>query len=57
MHQYQEQFKTRGFTDGRLAHAGFPGGSVVESPPVSAGDTAPIPELGRASGEANGSRL
>ena len=32
----------------------FPGGSVVENPPVNAGDTGLIPGLGRSPGEGNG---
>ena len=39
---------------------GFPGGSVVESPPANAietGDTGSIPESGRSPGEGNGNPL
>ena len=39
---------------------GFPGGSVVENPPVSAGDTGVsglIPGSGRSPGEGNGNPL
>ena len=37
---------------------GFPGGSLVKTPPANAGDTGSIiPELGRSSGEGNGSPL
>ena len=44
----------------QLQHAGslgFPGGTVVENPPVSAGDMGLIPELGRSPGEGNGNPL
>ena len=44
----------------QLQHAGslgFPGGTVVENPPVSAGDLGLIPELGRSPGEGNGNPL
>ena len=33
---------------------GFPGGSVVKTPPVNAGDAGSIPGLGRSRGEGNG---
>ena len=36
---------------------GLPGGSVVKSPPVNAGNAASIPGLGRSSGEGNGNPL
>ena len=36
---------------------GFPGGSVVKNPPVSAGDPSLISELGRSPGEGNGNPL
>ena len=38
-------------------HRGFPGGSVVKNPPVSAGDVNLIPESGRFPGERNGNLL
>ena len=37
--------------------SGFPGGSVVKNPPVSAGDPSLISELGRSPGEGNGNPL
>jgi len=37
-----------------LSVRGFPGGSVVENPPSSAGDADSIPESGRSPGEGNG---
>ena len=37
-----------------LPPQGFPGGSVVKSPPANAGDAGLIPGLGRFSGEENG---
>ena len=36
---------------------GCPGGSVVENPPVNAGDMGSIPGSGRSSGEGNGNPL
>ena len=36
---------------------GFPGGSVAENPPASAGDVGSIPGLGRSSGEGNSNLL
>ena len=36
---------------------GFPGGSVVESPPANAGDSGSIPGLGRCPGGGHGNRL
>ena len=36
---------------------GCPGGSVVENPPVNAGDMGSIPGSGRSSGEENGNPL
>ena len=36
---------------------GFPGGSVVKSPPAIAGDAGLIPVLGRFPGEGNGNPL
>ena len=36
---------------------GFPGGSVVKSPPANAGDAGSIPGLGRAPGEGSGNLL
>ena len=36
---------------------GFPGGSVVQNPPVNAGDAGTIPGSGRAPGEGNGNPL
>ena len=36
---------------------GFPGGSVVNNPPASAGDVGLIPGLGRSPGEKNGNPL
>ena len=36
---------------------GFPGGSVVKSPPANARDTCSIPRLGRFLGEGNGNPL
>ena len=36
---------------------GFPGGSVVKNPPVSAGKAGSIPGLGRSPGEGNGNPL
>ena len=36
---------------------GFPGGSVVENPPASAGNVGSIPGLGRSRGEGNGNPL
>ena len=38
----------------KTKHWGFPGGSVVKSPPANAGDTGLIPGLGRSPGEGNG---
>ena len=40
-----------------LRYMGFPGGSVVESLPASAGDTGLIPGSGRCPGEGNGNPL
>ena len=40
-----------------LPPQGFPGGSVVKSPPANAGDAGLIPGLGRFSGEENGNPL
>ena len=40
-----------------LSVRGFPGGSVVENPPSSAGDADSIPESGRSPGEGNGNLL
>ena len=36
---------------------GFPGGSVVENPPASAGDAGLNPGSGRSSGEGHGNPL
>ena len=36
---------------------GFPGGSVVQNPPASAGDAGLIPGLGRTPGARNGNPL
>ena len=36
---------------------GFPGGSVVNSPPANAGDLGSVPGLGRSPGEVNGNPL
>ena len=36
---------------------GFPGGSVVKTPPASAGDVGLIPGSGRSPGEGNGNPL
>ena len=36
---------------------GFPGGSVVENPPVNAGYTGSVPGSGRSPGEGNGNPL
>ena len=36
---------------------GFPGGSVVKTPPANAGDASSIPESGRSPGEGNGNLL
>ena len=36
---------------------GFPGGSVVKSPPANAGDVGSIPGSGRSPGEGNGNPL
>ena len=36
---------------------GFPGGSVVENPPASAGDAGLIPGLGRSPGKGNDNPL
>jgi len=35
----------------------FPVGPVVKNPPINAGDTGSIPELGRSPGEGNGNPL
>ena len=40
-----------------LIFLGFPAGSVVENPPVNAGDVGSIPGSGRFSGEGNGNPL
>ena len=40
-----------------LAFLGFPGGSVVNNPPVSAGDAGSIPGSGRSLGVGNGNPL
>ena len=37
--------------------SGFPGDSVVENPPASAGDIGSIPGSGRSPGEGNGNPL
>ena len=37
-----------------IANFGFPGGSVVRTPPANAEDTGLIPGLGRYPGEGNG---
>ena len=35
----------------------FPGGSLVQNPPASAGDTGSVAGLGRSPGEGNGNLL
>ena len=49
------------FLDSKRSNIGFPGGAVVENPPVNAGDTGPSPGLGRShmpqSGEAHEPQL
>ena len=41
----------------KLTPLGFPGGSVVKNPPVSAGDSGSIPGSGRSLGEGDGNPL
>ena len=47
------------FQDEKICHPalGFPGGSVVKSPPVNAGDLVSVPGSERAPGEGNGNPL
>ena len=55
--QYREENKKFLTLYEVLAQLGFPSGSAVKNPPVSAGDLGSVPGQGRYSGERNGNPL
>ena len=55
--QYKEENKKFLTLYEVLIQLGFPSGSAVKNPPVSAGDLGSVPGLGRSPGEGNGNPL